>query len=454
MAKVVSQKMQNLSVGSKSKESKSDSVRLYLCTWNVGGEGPPKDLSDLLGLKEKQLPDIYGIGFQEMDPNDDGTKDNTWTKRLTQELGAYNYVRLKVLRMQAIALNVYVKRHMLLRVTSVESEYSKAGMGGWWGNKGGVSVRFDVGGANMIIVNTHLAAHMENMAERIVDFNTVLETQKFRDPDVENILDHDYVFWMGDLNCRLENIPKDTAVKAIENKDYETLLKLDQLRRAQKEGLMLVGFQEGPITFKPTYKFDKNTDIYDTSEKQRVPAWCDRILYKVQTDLPGLLAKQRKYDSPVYSRGDHKPVIGSFDVNLLHYKSHPLYQDSDHKPMSGCFDVKIFTTEPYPFVEFDPISKWKYGQDQKFHYRVRSGIEPDTSPWDWIGLFKANFSTFDEAVTYVYGVNNAENEGKKGVTLDIKGKYLETPPGKYVLCYISKYKGWLRGMSNEFEVVT
>jgi len=35
------------------------------------------------------------------------------------------------------------------------------------GNKGGVSVRMDIGGVNLIIVNTHLAAHLEYMAERI-----------------------------------------------------------------------------------------------------------------------------------------------------------------------------------------------------------------------------------------------------------------------------------------------
>lgn len=41
------------------------------------------------------------------------------------------------------------------------------------GNKGGVSIRFDVGGVNVIIVNTHLAAHLEEMAERIevITFN-------------------------------------------------------------------------------------------------------------------------------------------------------------------------------------------------------------------------------------------------------------------------------------------
>ena len=66
--------------------------------------------------------------------------------------------------------------------------------------------------------------------------------------------------------------------------------------------------------------------------------------------------------------------------------------------------------------------------------------------------FQANFKHYDDYITYVRGKNDAEDLGDKGVTLSIKGSYLQTPPGKYVLLYISKYKGWLRGMSNVFEV--
>jgi len=51
----------------------------------------------------------------------------------------------------------------------------------------------------------------------------------------------------------------------------------------------------------------------------------------------------------------------------------------------------------------------------------------------------------------VYGVNNAEDK-KDGVSLEFSRDYLQVPPGKYVLCYISRHKGWLRGISNEFEV--
>ena len=41
------------------------------------------------------------------------------------------------------------------------------------------------------------------------------------------------------------------------------------------------GFQEAAIHFPPTFKFDPGTNDYDSSSKQRVPSYTDRILYKV-----------------------------------------------------------------------------------------------------------------------------------------------------------------------------
>jgi ACT domain-containing protein len=57
------------------------------------------------------------------------------------------------------------------------------------------------------------------------------------------------------------------------------LLAEDQLLKNIKYDNVLEKFSEGQITFNPTYKYDDNSDIYDTSKKQRVPSWTDRILY-------------------------------------------------------------------------------------------------------------------------------------------------------------------------------
>ena len=48
--------------------------------------------------------------------------------------------------------------------------------------------------------------------------------------------------------------------------------------KEQKEGRTLQNFIEEKINFPPTYKFDSGTDIYDTSEKKRIPAYCKNEL--------------------------------------------------------------------------------------------------------------------------------------------------------------------------------
>lgn len=66
----------------------------------------------------------------------------------------------------------------------------------------------------------------------------------------------------------------------------DSLLPHDQLRRVQKEKKAFhEGWREGPITFLPSYKYDVGTvGVFDSSEKQRSPSWCDRILYRTRKD--------------------------------------------------------------------------------------------------------------------------------------------------------------------------
>lgn len=49
-----------------------------------------------------------------------------------------------------------------------------------------------------------------------------------------------------------------------------------KLKNAMDSGVAFVGYEEGPLLFRPTYRYDVGTDVYDTSEKMRVPSWTGR----------------------------------------------------------------------------------------------------------------------------------------------------------------------------------
>lgn len=71
-------------------------------------------------------------------------------------------------------------------------------------------------------------------------------------------------------------------------------------------------FQEGMINFPPTYKYDIRSNVYDSSKKQRVPAFCDRILWKRNGKC-----NQLYYNSvQEIDFTDHKPVVSYFQIEI------------------------------------------------------------------------------------------------------------------------------------------
>ncbi|KAK2016112.1 endonuclease/Exonuclease/phosphatase [Colletotrichum eremochloae] len=106
----------------------------------------------------------------------------------------------------------------------------------------------------------------------------------------------------------------------------DSLLPHDQLRRIIKEKKAFHdGWREGPITFLPSYKYDVGTvSLFDSSEKQRAPSWCDRILYRTRKDREEYeqrvkdAEEARKKDEDMTARGidhatDDDDVLFSYD---------------------------------------------------------------------------------------------------------------------------------------------
>eukprot|EP00045_Choanoeca_perplexa_P014663 m.174417 g.174417 ORF g.174417 m.174417 type:complete len:252 (+) comp16751_c0_seq28:2267-3022(+) len=85
----------------------------------------------------------------------------------------------------------------------------------------------------------------------------------------------------------------------------------DQLTRERAEERVFASFSEAHIDFLPTYKYDMLTDDYDTSDKQRVPAWTDRVLFRGDVTC----TTYQRIDTLRIS--DHRPVFALLTFNVI-----------------------------------------------------------------------------------------------------------------------------------------
>lgn len=141
------------------------------------------------------------------------------------------------------------------------------------------------------------------------------------------ILDHDICILNGDLNYRIDVMSRDSVIRAVKQNDLAKLLELDQLlaSRRKNPGFRLRAFNESPITFAPTYKYDVGSDEYDSSDKRRSPAWCDRILYR------GQRIRQLDYRRHEVRVSDHRPVSARF-----HFGVKTILPDRQQRTLESC----------------------------------------------------------------------------------------------------------------------
>ena len=168
-----------------------------------------------------------------------------------------------------------------------------------------------------------------------------------------------------------------------------SLLPHDQLRdQMHRRRAFHEGWQEGPIKFLPTYKYDVGSvGMFDSSEKRRSPSWCDRILYRSRHQYQEYLDRikteeeARVRDRQMEARGlggddvlfDYNPETDGAEedyneyesngemlgkeldkavdnpqdnsIRQEYYISHQRVLSSDHKPISAVFSLQYHSVD-------------------------------------------------------------------------------------------------------------
>lgn len=400
-----------------------ENLKIYFLTYNVGTSGPEistENLHELLHLnKNKTLYDFYVLSLQEVkaQPHNmlvSALFDDPWTNLFRDTLKAKGYVKIKTIRLQGLMTSVFCLRKHLLNLREIESEYTRTGLSGMWGNKGAVSIRLSIYGCSVCFVNSHLSAHENMLKDRVDDYNDIIKAQVFHVPEQSHIFYHDYVFWMGDLNFRLlDRIGKtpEEIDLIIQKGDLERLFEHDELKYIMTTGEAFSELTETPPKFPPTFKYEVGTNYYDHKRK---PAWTDRILYKVNSN---------NYENV------------TLNAEQKSYEAHPNFRLSDHKPVTANFVIKVFADYAENVVVFDKIPFWYVEEENVAYYKFTKDYKSEKD--DWIGIFKEDFSSLDEYITYEYVGKNGEQTSVNPQP-KYKIKFSETPErtsDRYCLIY-------------------
>lgn len=253
---------------------------MFVGTYNVNAKKPSEKFDAWLvppGLDSP--PDVYVVGFQEIvDLNaatlivdHDDNKD--WEEMIESSLSKWpvKYKLISSHHLVGILLAVYVKEEHVKMLQNVQVDKVGVGIMGVGGNKGGVAIRMQLYDSSFVFVCSHLAANQNNVHGRNSDFLNIAKRICYypdNNPKARpfGLYDHDNIIWLGDLNYRI-NIPDmDFLYAQIEENKLDAMLEADQLIVEKKAGRTFKGYQEGIITFPPTYKYQPGTAKYERRE--------------------------------------------------------------------------------------------------------------------------------------------------------------------------------------------
>ncbi|NWR70113.1 SYNJ2 protein, partial [Centropus unirufus] len=337
-------------------------IRVATGTWNVNGGKQfrsnilgTSELTDWLldspklsGVSEFQddncPPDIFAVGFEEMVELNAGnivnastTNRKMWGEQLQKAISrTHRYIQLTSAQLVGVCLFIFVRPYHVPFIRDVAIDTVKTGMGGKAGNKGAVSIRFQFYSTSFCFICSHLTAGQTQVKERNEDYKEI--TQKLSFPMGRSVFSHDYVFWCGDFNYRID-LTYEEVFYFLKRQDWKTLLEFDQLQQQKSSGKIFKDFHEGTINFGPTYKYDVGSEAYDTSDKCRTPAWTDRVLWwRKKLPFEKTAGEINLLDSDLNAE---TKVRHTWSPGALMYYGRAELQASDHRPVLAIVEVEV-----------------------------------------------------------------------------------------------------------------
>ncbi|XP_038693315.1 type II inositol polyphosphate 5-phosphatase 15 [Tripterygium wilfordii] len=377
-----------------------ENLKILAGTWNVAqGRASPDSLISWLGSAASEVG-IVVVGLQEVEMGAgflamsaaketvglEGSSVGQWWLDIigkTLDEGS-TFDRIGSRQLAGLLIALWVRNNLKSHVGDVDAAAVPCGFGRAIGNKGAVGLRVRVYDRIMCFVNCHFAAHLEAVNRRNADFDHVYRNMAFGRSSnlfsaaagsssavqmlrgtnaigaqateaMPELSEADMVVLLGDFNYRLDGISYDEARDFVSQRCFDWLREKDQLRVEMEAGNVFQGMREAVIKFPPTYKFEKHQPGlagYDSGEKKRIPAWCDRILYR---DSQSALASDCSLECPVVS-------------SVSQYEACMDVTDSDHKPVRCIFSVYIARVD-------ESIRRQEFGEIMKTNEEIKSILE-------------------------------------------------------------------------------
>lgn len=419
---------------------------------------------------------IYVLGLQEvvditspteaLRPFTDPSVARKWKDAIEAALPT-GYQLVAEQQLIGLWLVIYASPAVFPQIKNVSTTSVGTGLMGYMGNKGAVTARIVLGETTrLVFINSHLAAGADNAAlerrnwdaaqvQSRTRFDPIVDALGTSQTQAEGLGEEEFAFWFGDLNYRLQGMPgddirrlltihtndmsKSEPSRTVSDHDQDdlpedmdpasvqttisSLLPHDELRQQMAKGKAFHdGWEEGPIRFLPSYKYDVGTvGVFDSSEKRRCPSWCDRILYRT------LAAKQR-YDAKIKEQEEArkrdeemkaKGIGAEGDEDIL-FDYDP---DKDGDDNANLDDEQDYQEDPEP----EPVTTKDGFEDEILlesyttHMRVLSS---DHKPLDAVFSLKYD-AVVPELKTAIHNeiareLDRQENEGRPSITVVVE----------------------------------